>query len=142
MPKQVPPTLHGDETGLIKEVAYGEDGVGKVKTVFGIQKRELGVEKLCVFGVNNVAVATRSSSLLLWDGTNLKSVVQSVGGGRIRGIGGFEDRLVTCGETVSSFSPSQKMQLTNQLLFVARARLRFDRGLLVNSLQVFKWICL
>jgi hypothetical protein len=112
MPKQqfaCPPTLSGDETGLVKEIHYpisieegsATVGMGKPKAIFGSQNRELGIEKLCLFEENQVAVAAKNSSVRLWDGARLKPVVQTVGGGRIKILAGSGNRLVTCGQDVS-----------------------------------------
>lgn len=104
MSRAVPWTLHGDETGLVKETHFdGENGAGKTEAVFGTQSRELGVDRFCVFGERDVAIATKSTSCRIWDGQQITDLVPSLNqGSRIRGLLATEekDRLVSCSEDV------------------------------------------
>jgi len=99
MSRRIPPTLHGDETGLFKQVEYGTEGVGKVTKSFGAQNRELGVDRVCKFGDDNVALGLRNSSVSYWDGNGIAYVVQAVEGKRIQALCNFSGKLVCCSES-------------------------------------------
>ena len=101
---KVPSSLVGDETGLIKIVQY-KDGIGQIVSKYGTQNRELGIERLTALGEDNVLMATRNSTIRLWNGTdNLENVIEKIEGGRIKSLNYFNENIVICTENVSIFT--------------------------------------
>jgi len=137
----VPPTLHGDETGLVKQVEYDTEGTGKAVGTFGVQSREHAVDKLCVLGERQVAIGLRNGEVRAWNGTDIQPLAKAVDGQRIRGLCGFQDRLVSCGQNVR-FRTRNPTGYNRANVFIAgdRVKLKSECGLRVNSVETSKSI--
>ena len=99
-------TLHGDETGLLKQVEFDEsEKNGKVSSVFGSQSRDNGIDRILVWGENEVLLSTANSGISVWNGESITPTgIQHFSGGRIRSLLAEptqSDRLVLCGSEVS-----------------------------------------
>jgi hypothetical protein len=74
----IPWTLHGDETGLLKEVRYKGE-VGVTERVWGSQDKDLGIEKMCYFkneSSKNMFLGLMDNSIHYWNGESVINFFQ------------------------------------------------------------------